>query len=120
MRRKTTFTEGVGRKIIEQLTDGISALAISKLEGMPNERIIRRWAVDPELSSAAFPPKYARARELGADHEFDRIEELEEKLEAGTLETATISEARVAPASPANLSRYLATNGATDANGVDN
>ncbi len=55
-------------------------MAISKLRGMPNERTIRRWAVDPELSNADFPPKYARAREMGADHEFDRIEEIEQDL----------------------------------------
>ena len=86
MARKSGYTSETGDRIIEQLADGMSALAISKLEGMPNERTIRRWAVDPELSDPDFVPKYARAREMGADHEFDRIEELEDRLESGDID----------------------------------
>ncbi len=81
-----SYTPEVGNKILELLTGGMSVLAISRLEGMPTEGTIRNWAWNPEYSNQDFIANYARAREMGADHEFDRLEELEDQLEAGKLD----------------------------------
>ena len=80
MGRKSKYTPELGDKIIELLTGGMSALAISRLDGMPTEGTIRNWAVNPDYSDQDFITKYARARELGADHEFDRLEDIEQEL----------------------------------------
>ncbi len=80
MGRKSKYTPELGDKIIELLTGGMSALAISRLDGMPTEGTIRNWAVNPDYSDQDFTTKYARARELGADHEFDRLEDIEQEL----------------------------------------
>ena len=86
MGRKSGYTPEIGERICELLVGGKSVLAISKLDGMPTEGTIRNWAWNPEYSNQDFIANYARAREMGADHEFDRLEELEDQLEAGKLD----------------------------------
>ena len=84
--RPSGFTAELGEKICGLLSQGRSVLAISKIDGMPPESTIRRWARDPKYSDQEFVANYARAREMGADHEFDRLEELEDRLEARELD----------------------------------
>lgn len=84
--RPSGFTAELGEKICDLLSDGRSVLAISKMDGMPPESTIRGWARKAETSSQAFVASYARAREMGADHEFDRIEEIEKDLIAKEID----------------------------------
>ena len=78
--RPSGFTAELGEKICDLLSAGRSVLAISKMAGMPPESTIRGWACKAESSSDAFFASYARAREMGADHEFDKLEEIERDL----------------------------------------
>ena len=48
---------------------------------MPPESTIRRWGRNPKWSSDEFVAEYARAREDNADHHFDRMQEIEKRLE---------------------------------------
>ena len=75
------FTPELGEKICAALAAGQSILAIARLEGMPPESTIRRWGRNPKWSSDEFVAEYARAREDNADHHFDRMQEIEKRLE---------------------------------------
>ncbi len=79
--RPSGFTAELGEKLCDLLSEGRSVLAISKMDGMPPESTIRGWARKAKWSNEAFVASYAHAREMGADHEFDRIEEIEQRLE---------------------------------------
>lgn len=59
--RPSLFTPELAEQICERLADGESLRAICRDEQMPNERTVRRWALDNE----EFSPQYARAREIG-------------------------------------------------------
>jgi hypothetical protein len=75
------FTPELGEKICAALAVGQSILAIARLEGMPPESTIRRWGRNSKWSSEEFVAEYARAREDNAHHHFDRIQEIEKRLE---------------------------------------
>ncbi len=75
------FTPELGEKICAALAAGQSILAIARLEGMPPESTIRRWGRNPKWSSDEFVAEYARAREDNAHHHFDRLQEIEARLE---------------------------------------
>ncbi len=75
------FTPELGEKICTALAAGQSILAIARIEGMPPESTIRRWGRNPKWSSDEFVAEYARAREDNADHHFDRMQEIEKRLE---------------------------------------
>ncbi len=85
--RPSGFTAKLGAKLCDLLSEGRSVLAISKMAGMPPESTIRGWAHKAESSSDAFFASYARAREMGADHEFDKLEEIEADLRDGNIES---------------------------------
>ena len=87
--RSSGFTPELGERICEELLQGHSVLAISKLEGMPSHMTIRRWGYKAENSSEDFVSKYARAREDGAHTEFDKIRDLEQDLLTGKLDPQT-------------------------------
>jgi hypothetical protein len=55
------------------LADGITLIAVSRLPGMPSERTMRTWALDPQHP---FSPKYARGRELGYHKMADQLVEI--------------------------------------------
>ncbi len=75
------FTPELGEKICAALAAGQSILAIARLEGMPPESTIRRWGRNPKWSCGEFVAEYARAREDNAHHHFDRLQEIEARLE---------------------------------------
>ena len=75
------FTPELGEKICAALAAGQSILAIARIEGMPPESTIRRWARNSKWSSEEFVTEYACAREDNADHHFDRMQEIEARLE---------------------------------------
>ena len=75
------FTPGLGEKICAALAAGQSILAIARDEGMPPESTIRRWGRNSKWSSEEFVAEYAHAREDNADHHFDRLQEIEARLE---------------------------------------
>ncbi len=75
------FTPDLGEKISAALAAGQSILAIARIEGMPPESTIRRWGRNSKWSSEAFVTEFARAREDNADHHFDRMQEIEARLE---------------------------------------
>ncbi len=75
------FTPDLGEKISAALAAGQSILAIARIEEMPPESTIRRWGRNPKCSSEEFVAEFARAREDNADHHFDRMQEIEARLE---------------------------------------
>ncbi len=75
------FTPDLGEKICTALAAGQSILAIARIEEMPPESTIRRWGRNPKCSSEEFVAEFARAREDNADHHFDRMQEIEARLE---------------------------------------
>ena len=60
--RTTLYSPELAEDICERLADGASLNSISKLEGMPTEATIRRWAI---ADRDGFAAKYAQAREVG-------------------------------------------------------
>lgn len=75
------FTPELGEKICTALAAGQSILAIARIEGMPPESTIRRWGRNSKWSSEEFVAEYTRAREDNAHHHFDRLQEIEARLE---------------------------------------
>ena len=75
------FTPELGEKICTTLAAGQSILVIARIEGMPPESTIRRWGRNPKWSSEEFVTEFARAREDNAHHHFDRMQEIEARLE---------------------------------------
>ncbi len=80
MAKASGFTPKLGEKICDLLSQGNSVLAISKTKGMPSEATIRNWGREPKYSDVDFVANYARARDAGAHHEFDRIREIEDQI----------------------------------------
>lgn len=60
--RPSVYTQEIGDQICALLADGWTLRQICRQENMPDERTVRRWALDPEHP---FSPRYLRARELG-------------------------------------------------------
>jgi hypothetical protein len=46
--RATVYTDNLGNTIAALLADGITLIAVSRLPGMPSERTMRTWALDPQ------------------------------------------------------------------------
>lgn len=58
--------------VFKEIAYGRSLLRICEDDiGMPDEKLVREWCLDPEVS-----PKYARARELGVHARTERINDL--------------------------------------------
>lgn len=51
----------MGEAICEHLTQGMTLRQVCRLEGMPDESTVRKWA----LNNDEFGPQYTRAREIG-------------------------------------------------------
>src|ERR1700710_2323306 len=67
--RPSIFSPELADRLCERLADGETLRAICRDEGMPNERTVRRWALEHET----FAPQYARARGMGYAGLFDLI-----------------------------------------------
>ena len=73
----------IQERVIAEIQTGRSLRQVCKEEGMPDFRTVQRWIV----SDANFAVKYARARMAQADTLFDRMEEVEEQVSAGTMDS---------------------------------
>lgn len=71
--RPTQYSDELAQEILEHLADGRTLNSICKEVRFPNERTVRRWALDPQHE---FSPKYARAREIGYHSMADDILEI--------------------------------------------
>ena len=80
MGRKCTYTPELGEKIIEMTAEGLSQDEIARHPGMPPQRTISNWGINPKHSDPDFVAGYTRAREAGAHAQFEQIREIEEKL----------------------------------------
>lgn len=70
MGRPTAYTPELAAEICERLAAGESLRAICQGDGMPDERTVRRWAMD---NVEGFSPQYARARDIGLDAVADEM-----------------------------------------------
>lgn len=85
MGRPSTYTPEIAAAICERLAAGESLRAICRDEKYPDERTVRRWAVD---DVEGFSPQYARARELGFDSLAEQLLEIADTPEEGTVTTS--------------------------------
>lgn len=70
-------------RLVAEIQTGRSLRQVCKDEGMPDFRTVQRWIV----SDGQFAVRYARARMAQADTLFDRMEEVEEAVSAGTMDS---------------------------------
>lgn len=70
---KSTYTSLIAGEILERLAAGESLLDICRDDHMPAESTVRGWVVDDREGFAAL---YARARDIGLDHEADEIKRI--------------------------------------------
>lgn len=68
-KRGNTYTDHMGNLICIRLAEGESLNKICKDEGMPDKATVFRWLG----AEASFCDKYARARELQAETQFDEL-----------------------------------------------
>lgn len=73
----------IQEKLLAEIQTGRSLRQVCKEEGMPHFATVLRWVA----SDADFATKYARARMAQADTLFDRMEEVEEQVSAGTMDS---------------------------------
>ena len=79
----TTESEEIQTRVIEEIQTGRSLRQVCGDEGMPHFRTVQRWIV----SDGQFAVRYARARMAQADTLFDRMEEVEESVSNGTMDS---------------------------------
>lgn len=75
--RPTDYTEELGDKICDQLTQGMSLVKICKAEEMPATVTVYKWLREHE----EFANNYARARDNQADYYADEILEIADNAE---------------------------------------
>ena len=71
--RPSIFSPELADRLCERLADGETLRAICRGEGMPDERTVRRWALD---DVEGFSTQYARAREIGYQSMADDLTEI--------------------------------------------
>lgn len=72
MGRPSMFSEALGTEICRRLMQGRSLRSVCRDDDMPDRTTVHDWIVAHE----AFARQYARATEVRADEEFDRIFEI--------------------------------------------
>jgi hypothetical protein len=70
-------------RLVAEIQTGRSLRQVCKDDGMPHFTTVLRWVA----SDADFAIKYTRARVAQADTLFDRMEEVEEAVSAGTMDS---------------------------------
>ena len=73
MGRPTIFSQELADAICARLAEGESLLSICRDDGMPAESTVRHWVAEDR---EGFFAKYAHARDIGLDHQADRIIEI--------------------------------------------
>ena len=71
--RPSIFSPELADRLCERLADGETLRAICRDEGMPDERTVRRWALD---DVEGFSTQYARASEIGYQGMADDLTEI--------------------------------------------
>jgi hypothetical protein len=91
MGRPTTFTQKLGKRICELISDGASLRSIGEMPNMPSRRTTRTWLGRfPD-----FEADYERARRHRADNLVDEIIELSDSVR-GSDSPAEVNAARLA------------------------
>lgn len=72
MARPTLYSDQLDEAICARLADGESLLSICRDDQMPTRQTIYNWLKE----NTRFFDNYAQARELGADAEFDELDEI--------------------------------------------
>jgi hypothetical protein len=70
--RPTDYTDGIGTRIVEAMSEGATLLAICQDEDMPSRSTVYRWAEQYE----DFREKLSRARNAQAHYYFERMIEV--------------------------------------------
>jgi hypothetical protein len=86
--RPSKFTDELAEDICARIAGGTSLIQICKAEEMPHKVTVLRW-LDKKPDFAA---KYARARELMADHYFDLMQDI---ADSATTETVQVAKVRL-------------------------
>jgi hypothetical protein len=89
MARPSSYNDDIATNILEQVADGLSMRTICESEDMPCARTVYRWLLDND----AFRQRYARAKDMQAEGMFEKITEIVQKVEDGTIDP---QQARVA------------------------
>jgi hypothetical protein len=95
----------IQQRLCAEIAAGSSVSKACKLDGMPAKKVIFEWL----LKEPEFGDQYTRAREARADARADRIDEIVEKIESGTLgynEARVIIDAEKWQAGKENSKRY--------------
>jgi hypothetical protein len=71
--RPSVYSDAMAEEICNRLAVGESLKSICQDDGMPDERAVRRWSLDPDHP---FSPRYARAREYGFQRMADELLEI--------------------------------------------
>jgi hypothetical protein len=71
--RPSIFTHEFADQICDQLASGMTLREICRAQSMPDERTVRRWALD---NREGFAEKYSRAREIGYHSMADEMLEI--------------------------------------------
>ena len=69
--------------LLVHIESGKSMREVCRMDGMPDHTTVIRWMRD----DGALATKYARARMAQADTLFDRMEEIEESVKGGTMDS---------------------------------
>ncbi len=67
---QSRYNEATADLILERLSAGASLMDVCNAKDMPAESTVRAWALD---DIDGFGAKYARARDIGCDHESDAM-----------------------------------------------
>ena len=80
--RPSGYTQEIAETICERIAEGVPLVKICKGKGMPAYRTVLRWRTEKE----GFSHLYAQARGDAADTLADKIQDLAERVELGTLD----------------------------------
>jgi hypothetical protein len=86
MARPSDYTEETADEVCAELMRGRSLRSICGDEGMPDRATIHRWLSAHE----GFATKYARARDIQADHLFDEMQEIADSGNADDVQRARL------------------------------
>ena len=79
-RAPVRYTEALADEILDRLSNGEALNSICADPHMPDEKAVRKWAVDEALG---FGPKYTRAREMQADWWAEEIISISDSVRRG-------------------------------------
>ena len=84
MARPSKYNEKIASEICELIAQGKSLVSICKRGDMPGMSTVFQWLADE--NKRTFTERYARAKQEQAEHGFERITEIINKVEDGTLD----------------------------------